>query len=289
MKQIFITGATSGIGVVAACELAAKGDKIIATARSVEKGNDLIAHYHRHYPSGKGAIEIVICDLSSFESVVKACNEIKANFNCLDVIINNAGVWNFSYRESKNNIEETFQVNVLAPLLISHLLLDLLSKSKEAKLIFAASALHQGNVDFSNLEYRNNFSGFKAYRQSKLEVVLLSRLLSKKLAKANICVYCEHPGLVNTKLGRDANWFSKLFFRLLGETPEKGAKTIIYLAEENKNSLVSGEYYSKEAIKKTTPQSKDMDVAQILSEKIQAYLANYLSSTSLIFEVENKI
>ena len=284
MKQIFITGATSGIGLVAACELAAKGNNVIATARSIEKGNELLAHYKRGHPHGKGSIEIVLCDLSSLESIVNACKQVKETINCLDVLINNAGIWNFSYRESGDKIEETLQVNVLAPLLINHLLLDLLLKSADAKSIFAASALHQGNVDFSNLEYKHHFNGFKAYRQSKLEVILLCRLLARKLEQTTIGVYCEHPGLVNTKLGRDANWFSNLFFRLLGIAPKEGAKTIMYLAEENKKNLISGEYYAKKAVKKITPQSNDLKVAQRLIERLQVYLTPFLGSSSLILK-----
>lgn len=284
MKTICITGATSGIGLVIACELAFKGNKVIATARNIEKGHELLSHYRNNYPNGKGTIKIIQCDLSSFESIVKACNQIRIENSCIDVLINNAGVWNFSYRESQNNIEETLHVNVLAPLLINYLLLDSLAKSNHAKSIFAASALHQGDVDLSNLESKIRFSGFKAYRQSKLEVILLTRLLAKKLASINIGVYCEHPGLVNTKLGRDANWFSNLFFRVMGISPEKGAKTLMYLAEENKQNLISGEYYYKREVTKTTKQSYDMIVAQQLLYKLEYYLKDYISDPSLIFE-----
>ena len=121
MKTIFITGATSGIGLVAASELASNGNKVLATARNMDSGDKLLAHYRNNYPKGKGTIKIILCDLSSFESIVKACDQVRLENKCIDVLINNAGVWNFSYRESQNNIEETLQVNVLQshPLSIS--------------------------------------------------------------------------------------------------------------------------------------------------------------------------
>lgn len=288
MKTIFITGATSGIGLVTACELASKGHKVLATARNMEKGNELLSHYRKNYPNGLGIIKINVCDLSSFESIVKACNQVRMENSCIDVLINNAAVWNFSYRESRNNIEETLHVNVLAPLLINYLLLDSLAKSNQAKSIFAASGLHQGDIDFSNLENKEHFSGLNAYRQSKLEVILVSRLLAKKLASINIGVYCEHPGLVNTKLGRDANWFSNLFFRVMGLPPEKGARTLIYLAEEDKQNLISGEYYYKKEVKKITKQSYDMVVAQQLLDTLEIYLKDYISDPSLIFETHSQ-
>ena len=284
MKNIFITGATSGIGQVAACELAVHGNRVFAAARNAERGDDLLAHYQANYLQGRGSIEIIICDLSSFESIVHACDELKRKINSLDVLINNAGIWNFSYKESKNKIEETFHVNVLAPLLLNHLLTDLLAQSQDARTIFASSALHQGKVDFANLEYKTNFSGFQAYSQSKLEIILLCRILAKKFNRLNIGVYCEHPGLVSTQLGRDAKWFSVLFFKLMGISPEKGAQTLIYLAEENKSHLVSGEYYTKKAVKKTTPQSNDLKVAQSLLDALKLYLEPYLVSPSTIFD-----
>lgn len=282
MKNIFITGATSGIGLVAACELASKGNCVWALARTEQKGKELQNHYKTYYSKGRGKIEIVLGDLSSFDSVVEACKQIKGSTDCVDMIINNAGIWNFSYRESKDKIEETLQVNVLSSLLIIHLLFDVLAKSKEPKIIFAASGLHQGEINFSNLEFKKDFSGFRAYRQSKLGVILLCRLLAKRLEKHNVGVYCEHPGLVNTKLGRDANWFSNLFFRLLGSSPEKGAETIIYLAQEENTKLISGEYYAKKKVKKITPQSYDMKVAEKLLQTLKPYLAKYLTSLSIL-------
>lgn len=289
MKNIFITGATSGIGFVTASELAAHGNYVIATSRSIEKGNELLRHYKNQYPNGIGTIEIVLCDLSSFESIVYACSKVKANNSCIDTVINNAGVWNFGYHETKNKIEETFQVNVLAPLLINYLLLEPLLRSNDAKSIFAASALHQGHVNLFNLEFKNNFNGYKAYRQSKLEVILLCRLLAKKLQDYNIGVYCEHPGFVSTELGRSANWFSNLIFRLFGSSPAKGAETLIYLAEADKSFLISGEYYAKKAVRKITKQSYDLKVAENLLKKLNFYVKDYTGAPSLIFDTEPKL
>ncbi|PZR36420.1 MAG: hypothetical protein DI538_13895 [Azospira oryzae] len=283
MKNIFITGATSGLGLITACELASQGHKVIATARSIERGHELTNYYYQHYSISKGSIEIVICDLLSFASIVNACAYVNKSNSHLDILINNAGVWNFSYRESADHIEQIFQVNVLAPILINHLLLDLLLKSSNAKSIFTASALHQGNVDFANLEFKNGFSGFKAYRQSKLEIILLCRLLAEKFKNSTIGFYCQHPGLVNTKLGRDANWFSRLFFQTMGRSPTKGAQTLIYLAEANKKKLVSGEYYAKMKVKKLTHQSYNLHVAARLLSRINICLKHFSGPDSLIF------
>jgi hypothetical protein len=93
---------------------------------------------------------------------------------------------------------------------------------------------------------------------------------------------------VNTKLGRDANWFSNLFFRVMGISPEKGARTLIYLAEEDKQNLVSGEYYAKMEVKKITKQSYDLMVAQKLLDTLEVYIKDYVATPSLIFETSIK-
>ena len=281
-QTIFMTGATSGLGLEVASHLASTGATVVVTVRSKEKGQALQDYYKSHYPTGQGTIEDIECDLSSFESILAACSTFKSRYDRLDTIINNAGIWNFTFKESKNQIEEIWHVNYLAPLLINHLLIDLLSQSLDAKIIYTASGLHQGDINFNNLEFRHGFSNFKAYRQSKLAVILMCRFLAKKLSP-NIGIYSQHPGLVSTELGRGGGYFANLFFRTFGLSIEKGAQTLIFLAKEPKNNLISGEYYTRLKIKQITKQSYDMAVAEKLFAVSKTYLAKYISQPSLIF------
>jgi NAD(P)-dependent dehydrogenase (short-subunit alcohol dehydrogenase family) len=281
-KTFFMTGATSGLGKEAAINLANKGATIIALSRNKKKGNQLI-ELHQKINSGKGKIELIEGNLSSFDSVKKACKEVKSKFNKLDGIILNAGIMNFSSLKTENNIEETLQVNLLSPLLICHYLVDLLKNNEDNRIIFTASALHQGNIKFNDIEFSQNFSGFKVYRQSKLGVILTCRLLSQKLSNNNINIYSQHPGLVKTELGRSAGWFSKLIFSLMGISAKKGAKNLIYLSETSNTSLISGEYYANKKIKKITPQSYDINTARNLLNVCEKYLHEYIDNESLIF------
>ncbi len=198
-QTIFMTGATSGLGLDVASHLASTGAKVVVTVRNTEKLQALQDYYKTHYPTGQGKIEHIECDLSSFESILAACSAFKNKHDRLDTIINNAGVWNFEYKESKNQIEEIWHVNFLAPLLINHLLVDLLSQSREAKIIYTASGLHQGEINFDDLEFRKGFSNFKAYRQSKLAVILMCRLLAEKLytvSKTYLAQCISQPSLI---------------------------------------------------------------------------------------------
>ena len=118
MKYIFITGATSGLGKAAALQLAAEGAVVIAASRNPDKGRDLLVAYRDLHPKGKGRIELVECNLASFASVSMACEEIAESYDHLDMIINNAGIMNFEYKETHDGIEETWQINLLTPMLI---------------------------------------------------------------------------------------------------------------------------------------------------------------------------
>lgn len=271
-RIIFFTGATSGFGLIAAIEFVNLGATVVVAARSKNKFDQLESELHNTYPNAKGKLEFVSCDLSSLKSVAKACQEFKQRFSKLDILINNAGIWNFSYRESLDKIEETFQVNLMAPVFINQALHDLLAKSDFAKSIFTSSGLHQGNFNFEDPEFRNKFSGFKAYRQSKLGIILMTRLYDSLDKKSGISYYAQHPGMVNTKLGRDAGWFSNLIFKLMGKSPAKGAQNLIYLVTTPKENLTSRAYYQNQKVTKSSIESYNLMTAK----KVETLVNNYL-------------
>jgi NAD(P)-dependent dehydrogenase (short-subunit alcohol dehydrogenase family) len=280
-KIIFMTGATSGLGMVSALKAVNKGDTLIILARNKVSSSALTSAYTQLNAMGK--IEIIEGNLNSFESIYSACQEVKSKYPVIDMIVNNAGIMNFEWKKSVDNIEETLQVNLLSHVLICHLLLENLTKSIDPKIIFTSSALHQGQIMFENLEFKNSFSSFKVYRQSKLGVILICRLLAKKLKHDNVSIYSQHPGMVRTNLGRSAGWFSNMIFYILGKSAEKGAQTLSYLIENHSENLSSGEYYANKKITVTTKESYDMEVAEKLLTVIKAYLKPYLKTESSIF------
>jgi NAD(P)-dependent dehydrogenase (short-subunit alcohol dehydrogenase family) len=280
--NIFFTGATSGLGKVSALRAAANGNKVIVLARNKEKAQNLIKEFAKNNTNSKGNIEIVEGNLNSFSSLVKACEQVKASYPELDVIVNNAGIMNFAYKETPDGIEETWQVNLLAPMLISHLLFEPLSKSKNGKIIFTSSGLHQGNIQFDDLEFRGSFSSFKVYRHSKLAMILMGRLLAPKLKEHGIEIYSQHPGMVRTELGRSAGWLSRIIFLLMGKSPEKGSETLTYLIETPAAELESGAYYADKGVTETTKESYNMEVAERLRVEVRKYLKPILNEDSPI-------
>ena len=284
-KKIFMTGATSGLGKVAALHVAGLGANVTVLARDKKKAEKLINEFKLKFPACTGNIDFVEGNLNSFASVVSACNYYKSKSLQPDTIIHNAGIMNFKPVTTENGIEETLQVNLLSPMLINHILMPEIDSNRECRVIFTASGLHQGEINFENIEFKGNFSSFRVYRQSKLGVILLVRFLNKKLSEQNISFYSNHPGLVRTELSRNAGWFPKLIFWFMGKSPEKGAETLIHLLESDKNDLSGGEYYAYNKVKSITPQSYDMETAAKLLKVTEDYLKEYLNKPSIIFQV----
>ena len=273
-KIVLITGATSGIGKETALGLAKLGATIVFTTRDNLKGEktkkELIA------TTNNKNIHMLKCDLASFESIRNCCKEFKSKYDKLHVLINNAGVWDFKRRESKDGIENIFATNYLAPFLMTNLLIDILKKGSPSRIINVTSGMHYGTINFDDIEFKQKFSGAKAYRQSKLGLILFTRFLAKKLEGTGVTVNCVHPGMNKTDLGRDAGGFSQMIFKLMGKNPEIGAETSIYLASSPDVENITGEYFAKEKIKRSSKESYDMDLAKKLWDVSEKYLKNDL-------------
>ena len=273
-KIVLITGATSGIGKETALGLAKLGATIVFTTRDNLKGEktkkELIA------TTSNKNIHMLKCDLASFESIRNCCKELKSKYDKLHVLINNAGVWDFKRRESKDGIENIFATNYLAPFLMTNLLLDIFIESSPSRIINVTSGMHYGTINFDDIEFKQKFSGAKAYRQSKLGLILFTRFLAKKLEGTGVTVNCVHPGMNKTDLGRDAGGFSQMIFKLMGKDPEIGAETSIFLTSSPDVENITGEYFAKKKIKRSSKESYDMDLAKKLWDVSENYLKNDL-------------
>jgi NAD(P)-dependent dehydrogenase (short-subunit alcohol dehydrogenase family) len=261
-KIVLITGATSGIGKETARALAELDATVVFTTRDELKGKNTKDELIKS--SNNKKIDFLNCDLASFDSIRNCCKEFKSKYNKLHVLINNAGVWDFTRRESKDDIENIFATNYLGPFLMTNLLLDILKKSGPSRIINVTSGMHYGTINFDDIEFKQKFSGARAYRQSKLGLILFTRLLAKKLEGTGVVVNCVHPGMNKTNLGRDAGGFSRAIFKLMGKDPKIGAETSIYLASSPELENITGEYFAKKEIHKSSKESYDMNLAERL-------------------------
>ena len=274
-KTILITGATNGIGKAAAINFAESAKSIAFTYRNEELAEDLKNEMQKINPNL--SINSFFCDFSVQDSIRQCADKIKKDLKAIDLLINNAGVVNTEYSETIDGIENTFAVNHLGYFLFTNLLLDLVKKESESRIINVSSAAHHfvKGMQWDDINYKDDFKmGLKAYGQSKLGNILFTKQLAKRLQKNGVTVNAIHPGGVNTSLGNQNNSLLgrvlKLILKPFFRSPLKGANTIIYLAEIDGLSI-TGAYWVDGRVAKTSHYSKNEAEAEKLwrlSEKL---------------------
>ncbi len=271
-KFCLLTGATSGIGRQTAYALARSGAHVIITYRDKQKALET-QNWISHETGAH--IEGFYCDLSSFKSIRTFVAEFKARFQQLDVLINNAGIWETSRKLSADGIELNFATNHLGPFLLTNLMLDLLRRSAPARIINVASGAHKSaRIFFEDVEMTKNFSSYKAYGQSKLANILFTKLLAEKLKCDNVTVNCLHPGVVSTNIFNKMRKIGILMMKPIMITPQKGAVTSVYLATSDEVSNITGKYFAKEKVVNSSEISQDMEIAQKLWDLSIDYVGN---------------
>ena len=263
---VMITGANSGIGRAASLALAKMGATLVMVARNKERGEAARSEIIRK--SQNNSVDLLLADLSSLESVRQLAADFKKKYSRLDVLINNAGLFNQRRRVIADGYENTFATNYLASFLLTNLQLDLLKASAPSRIINVSSVGHyNGHINFDDLNLEEEYGGWKAYGQSKLALVLFTHELAKKLQGTGVTVNAVHPGTVATKIW--SRPFGPVGFimalpKLFMTSPEKGAETIVYLASSSDAKGLNGEYLEKLKVKKSSDESYDEEIAQRL-------------------------
>ena len=265
-KICIITGANSGIGKATAIGLAMMNATIVMMCRSKERGEEVQKEIIEL--TGNKKVDLLLCDLSSQESIRKFVSEFKSKYQKLHILINNAGVMLSKRVVSVDGLEMNFAVNYLAPFLLTNLLLDVLKKSAPSRIINVSSAAHRmAKMDFDDLQSeKRKYRLFKIYGISKLALMLFSYELNRRLEGTSVTVNTVHPGVVNTNLGQDQSSFSKGFAKLFFKKPEKGAETSIYLASSQEVEGITGKYFAKKQQKQSSEESYNEDYAKRMWE-----------------------
>ena len=249
-KRVLVTGATDGIGKKTAIELSKMGAELIVHGRDRQKGEQLLEEL-RPFTNGISP-KYVRANLASLSAVVKLVSEVNAQFDSLDVLINNAGVFMRGQTFSNDGYETTFAVNHLAHFSLTLRLLPLLKKADQGRVVTVSSVAHKNSprIDFSDISEINTYIDYSAYALSKLANVLFSNELAAKLKDTPITSNCLHPGVVSTKLLHAG-------FGISGNPAEEGCKTSVYLATDPKLSEVSGKYFSNRQEADASPYAFD--------------------------------
>lgn len=269
-KIALITGATSGIGKETAKALAKEGMKLVLPVRSLSKGEALREEIHTL--TGNSSVELFQCDLSSMDSIRSFVRDYNEKYDRLDVLVNNAGVWEMKRSESKDGIENTFAINHLAPFLLTNLLLDKLKASAPARIVTVSSMAHTtGKINFDDIEGKRRWSWMGSYAQSKLANLFFTRHLAKELEGTGVVANCLHPGVVSTHLFDKMPKILHPAMKLVMIPPHKGAETSVYLATSPEAQNFTGEYLAKKKIRKTSAYTYNKEVAEKLWKVSKKY------------------
>jgi NAD(P)-dependent dehydrogenase (short-subunit alcohol dehydrogenase family) len=242
-KTVIITGATSGIGEVAAVRLAEQGARIVFTARDHARADDTMAKLKRANSQAGHAVHMA--DLSRLSEMKRIGAEL-AQEPQIDVLVNNAGALFNKRQETADGLEMTFALNHMAYFVITNMLLGRLRGG--ARIVTVASNAHRGaRLDFDDLQSRRNYGGFPVYSRSKLCNILFNRELAHRIAGSGVTANALHPGFVATRFGDNSGGLMRTVLKVakpIGAiSPEEGARTIIYLASSPEVAGVSGGYF----------------------------------------------
>ncbi|TWT05323.1 SDR family NAD(P)-dependent oxidoreductase [Planococcus sp. CPCC 101016] len=244
-KTAIITGGNSGIGFETAKGLLAMGAKIILAVRNTEKGEMARAALLELYATEQ--IEIMQLDLADLQSIQSFAEKFQNSSDQLDLLINNAGIMAPPYAKTKDGFEMQFGSNHLGHFALTGLLLPVLAKTQNSRVITVSSRAHsRGTIDFDNLDGSKGYQAKKFYNQSKLANLYFALELDKRLKEhklQTISVAC-HPGVSATNILKLGRWEIPFLFKnianLFLQPPSMGALSTIYAATEPE--LIGGEY-----------------------------------------------
>lgn len=250
-KTILVTGSTDGIGKRTALDLARMGAVVLVHGRTEERA----AATAREIAKETGAkVDSVTGDYSSLAQVRDMAGQVLAKTDRLHVLVNNAGTYANERRLTDDGYEMSWQVNHLAPYLLTILLLDLLKTSAPARIVNVASMTHAyAKLNYENLQGEKEFKGTRAYSLAKLGNVMATFHLAEKLAGSGVTVNCLHPGVVETKL-------LKMSYNIEGVSVEAGARTSVYLASSPEVEGVTGKYFDNQ--KEVQPSRLSLDATE---------------------------
>ncbi|NQT74786.1 MAG: SDR family oxidoreductase [Chloroflexi bacterium] len=254
-KICMVTGATSGIGLATAKELAGQGATVILTARNPEKGESTVDRIQRE--TGNSSVEFMLADLSIQAQIRDLAREFQNRYSRLDVLVNNAGAIFLKRQLSAEGVEFTFATNYINYFLLTNLLLDTLKASAPSRIVNVSSDMQKNaKIDFDDLQAERKYSSFGAYGQSKLAIILFTYELARRLEGTQVTVNAVHPGFAASNIGKNNGWLGKIVVPMLkpfAMSPAKAAETSIYLASSPEVEGTTGKYFMKKS--KSVPSS----------------------------------
>ncbi|MFK3980956.1 SDR family NAD(P)-dependent oxidoreductase [Micromonospora sp. NPDC050397] len=253
---IVITGATSGLGRLAAITLARRGARVVITARSQEKAEQVCREI------GTDRVDVFLGDFTRLDDVRRIGREIADRYERVDVLVNNAGIHAFRSRTTPDGYPEMIAVNYLAPWLLTHELLAPLRRAPAARIVNVASeaSRRHGTLripqDLTETIPFNARGSSAHYGKTKLLDIMFTTELARRLAGTTVTANCVDPGFNTTGLGRElrfAGTLEKVLVQLGIGDPARGAGLIVALATDPRFAGLSGGYYTVRGTRRIQP------------------------------------
>jgi NAD(P)-dependent dehydrogenase (short-subunit alcohol dehydrogenase family) len=272
-RTIVITGASDGIGAAAARRLSRNGHKVVVVGRSQSKTIAVAEEL--------GADHFV-ADFADLSQVRALAGKIRSEYPRIDVLANNAGGLVSKPQVTADGLEKTYQVNYLAPFLLTTELLDVLVESR-ATVLNTTSSSHKllRRISVDDLENTARRRPTGAYALTKMAIVLFTKELHRRYGPSGLSVATFHPGNVNSNIGEASGSRFLVFMQrhtpavLLTSTPDEGADQLVWLASSTPGvEWTSGEYYSKRRIAKASRLADDPGLARELWDRTLAKIGS---------------
>jgi NAD(P)-dependent dehydrogenase (short-subunit alcohol dehydrogenase family) len=267
-KNALVTGANTGIGKVTALELGRQGARLLLAGRSEERTKPVVDAIR----SAGGTAEFVPLDLGDLASVRSCADSLLARGEPLALLVNNAGLAG-ARGTTKDGFEIAFGTNHVGPYLFTRLLLPLLEKSPEARIVNVSSKAHAEarGIDWDAVRKPTaSVTGLPEYQVSKLANVLFTSELARR-GPAHVRTYSLHPGVVATDVWRNVPWGVRHLMKLFMITEEEGARTTLHCATSDDVATDSGRYYDKSRPREPASVARDERLARELWERSAAW------------------
>ena len=266
-KVCIVTGSNSGIGKETTLALAEMGATVVMVVRNKELGEAARAEIIAE--TGSNTIDLMICDLSSMNTIRDFATAFKSKYDRLDVLINNAGAVISDRQITVDGFERTLAVNYLAPFLLTHELLPLLKDSAPTRVLNLSSGLaKRANVNLDDLQSELNYKSMKVYGSAKLKIIMYTYEMARRLKDTGVSVNVVLPGFVATNLGRSSGSFaSRIMFGMMKPfqlSPKEGAETSVYVATTPEIEGLTGKCFEKKKETETSEVSYNVDIQKQL-------------------------
>ena len=260
-KVVMVTGANAGMGKEISLALARMGATLAMVCRDRERGE--AARTEVVAASGNQAVELLLADLSSQNSIRGLAKDFMASHKRLDVLVNNAGMSLPTRHETADGIETVFATNHLGPFLLTNLLLPVLTASAPARVVTVSSGVQaMAKIDFDDLQEIKSYSEIRSYNQSKLANLMFTYELARRLKGTGVTANALEPGFIKTSLKVP---FPFSLFSFMRGKPEDGAKPTVFLASSPEVEGVTGTFFNNKGVAtKSSPLSYDEEAAKRL-------------------------